>query len=189
MEKERYLFSIFNSIRTPVLVIGRDLHIFDLNKAACLQFGLKRDQAIGRYCYEIAHARSRPCFESDVPCPVQQVFETGRPTRVIHRHSLPEGKSAIEEVIASPLEDDDGRVLFVVEELRDASELLKTREVVEELRSELKTLQGILPICAGCKKIRRSDGAWESVESYIRDRSEATFTHGICPDCTEKMLP
>lgn len=58
--------------------------------------------------------------------------------------------------------------------------------VIEELRkalSEVKTLQGFLPICSICKKVRDDQGYWNQIESYIRDRSDAEFSHGICPDC------
>ncbi|GAB4547249.1 MAG: hypothetical protein Kow0063_41880 [Anaerolineae bacterium] len=50
-------------------------------------------------------------------------------------------------------------------------------------------LSGLLPICASCKKIRDDEGYWHSVEVYIRDHSEADFSHGICPDCMQKLYP
>ncbi|MFA6093350.1 MAG: phosphate/phosphite/phosphonate ABC transporter substrate-binding protein [Elusimicrobiota bacterium] len=55
--------------------------------------------------------------------------------------------------------------------------------------AEVKTLSGLLPICAECKKIRNDGGCWEQIEHYVRARSDATFTHGICPDCTKKLYP
>lgn len=54
---------------------------------------------------------------------------------------------------------------------------------------EIKTLRGIIPICASCKKIRDDDDSWQNLESYIRDHSEAEFSHGICPDCIQKLYP
>ncbi|MBI5076041.1 MAG: VUT family protein [Nitrospirae bacterium] len=63
--------------------------------------------------------------------------------------------------------------------------------VIQELRkslSEVKTLRGLLPICAGCKRIRDDKGYWNRIEEYIRDRSDAEFSHGICPDCERKTL-
>jgi GAF domain-containing protein len=47
----------------------------------------------------------------------------------------------------------------------------------------MKTIHGILPICAGCRKIRDKEGNWHSIEAYIRQRSSAEFSHGVCPDC------
>jgi PAS domain S-box-containing protein len=58
---------------------------------------------------------------------------------------------------------------------------------LQKALSEVKTLKGIFPICASCKKIRDDKGYWNQVEVYIRDHSEAEFSHGICPDCTKKL--
>ncbi len=55
--------------------------------------------------------------------------------------------------------------------------------------SETRTLRGLLPICAGCKRIRDDVGYWEHLEVYIRERSEAEFTHGLCPDCVGRYFP
>jgi hypothetical protein len=63
--------------------------------------------------------------------------------------------------------------------------------LMEELRQSIEnvqTLSGLIPICAHCKKIRNDEGYWEQVESYIRARSEAQFTHGICPCCAKEFL-
>ena len=65
--------------------------------------------------------------------------------------------------------------------------MIKEKSIVNRLLSqEVKTLTGLLPICATCKKIRDDKGYWKQIESYIRDHSEAEFSHGICPDCHEK---
>jgi uncharacterized PurR-regulated membrane protein YhhQ (DUF165 family) len=64
--------------------------------------------------------------------------------------------------------------------------------VINELKkafSEVKTLRGFLPICSMCKRIRDDKGYWNQIESYIRDHSEAEFSHGICPKCAEKHYP
>ncbi|MBI5508072.1 MAG: HAMP domain-containing protein [Deltaproteobacteria bacterium] len=67
------------------------------------------------------------------------------------------------------------------------------REVlIEELRrtlGEVKTLRGFLPICSSCKKIRSDQGYWQQIESYIRDHSQAEFSHGLCPDCARTLYP
>ncbi len=74
--------------------------------------------------------------------------------------------------------------------------LVETRkalvENIGELRralAEIKTLRGIIPICAGCKKIRDDQGFWQQVEVYVRDHSEAQFSHGLCLDCAKKLYP
>ena len=66
------------------------------------------------------------------------------------------------------------------------------RKVIAELESALariSTLRGLLPICANCKKIRDDEGYWHQVEVYLREHSEAEFTHGICPECMRKLYP
>ena len=65
-------------------------------------------------------------------------------------------------------------------------------ESVSELQTALehvKTLRGIVPICAHCKKIRDDQGYWSQVEVYVRDHSEAEFSHGICPECIKRFYP
>lgn len=62
------------------------------------------------------------------------------------------------------------------------------REIQEALAS-VKTLSGLLPICASCKKIRDDKGYWSQIETYIRAHSGAQFTHGICPECVKKLYP
>lgn len=62
-------------------------------------------------------------------------------------------------------------------------------EEKEKALQEVKILSGFLPICASCKKIRDDKGYWNQIESYIRDHSEAEFSHGICPDCAKKLYP
>lgn len=59
---------------------------------------------------------------------------------------------------------------------------------VEKNTREIKVLRGLLPICCYCKKIRDDSGYWQQMESYIRDNSEAEFTHGMCPKCAEKAM-
>jgi AmiR/NasT family two-component response regulator len=72
------------------------------------------------------------------------------------------------------------------------NDMIALRRLNEELQAALanvKTLRGLLPICASCKKIRDDEGYWQLVEVYIRDHSEADFTHGLCPDCLLKIYP
>lgn len=59
---------------------------------------------------------------------------------------------------------------------------------LEEALAHVKTLQGILPICSYCHKIRSDQEVWERIEAYITQHSEARFSHGICPTCLEKQL-
>ena len=62
-------------------------------------------------------------------------------------------------------------------------------EEKEKALSEIRVLRGFLPICASCKKIRDDQGYWNQIESYIRDHSEAEFSHSVCPDCCNRLYP
>jgi CheY-like chemotaxis protein len=60
---------------------------------------------------------------------------------------------------------------------------------LKEALDNIKTLQGLLPICAGCKNIRNDEGYWIQLESYLTSHSDLNFTHSICPDCVKKLYP
>jgi methyl-accepting chemotaxis protein len=86
---------------------------------------------------------------------------------------------------------DLARVFNEMMESRKQAEQEQSR-LIEELRrtlGEVKTLRGLLPICASCKKIRRDQGSWQQIESYIREHSEAEFSHGLCPECAKELYP
>jgi GAF domain-containing protein len=75
---------------------------------------------------------------------------------------------------------------------RQAMALLELRRASSHLAQvlqQVKTLQGLLPICAWCKRIRDDRGYWNQVENYLHERTGADFTHCICPQCLDKQLP
>jgi hypothetical protein len=69
------------------------------------------------------------------------------------------------------------------------AELESTIEHLQKALHEVKQLSGLLPICANCKKIRDSRGSWQPLEGYISAKSEATFSQGICPECSQELYP
>jgi len=95
------------------------------------------------------------------------------------------------EVLLRAMKLDGKPVLQVV--VRDITERKQNEAERDKLIQDLldalanvKSLRGLLPICASCKKIRDDKGYWSKVESYIQSHSDATFTHGLCPDCIKK---
>lgn len=60
---------------------------------------------------------------------------------------------------------------------------------LQDALANIKTLRGLLPICASCKKIRDDHGYWNQLETYIGAHSDAEFTHGLCPECARKLYP
>ena len=77
----------------------------------------------------------------------------------------------------------------IVEQKRAEEALEEERRRLQRALDEVKTLRGIVPICANCKKIRDDKGYWNQVEQYVSDHTEAQFSHGICPDCAQKLYP
>lgn len=68
-------------------------------------------------------------------------------------------------------------------------DLQETNRKLTESIANIKTLTGLLPICASCKKIRDDKGYWNQIETYVREHTEAEFTHGLCPACMHKLYP
>jgi DNA-binding response OmpR family regulator len=67
--------------------------------------------------------------------------------------------------------------------------LEKKNAELQKALDEIKVLQGFIPICASCKRIRNDEGYWEQLETYISNHSEAVFSHGCCEECARKLYP
>src|SRR4030095_8260708 len=96
----------------------------------------------------------------------------------------------------APIRDEAGQTVGNILVFRDVSERKQHEAEREKLIAELqqalasvKTLRGLLPLCPWCKQMRDDDGYWQNVEGYIQAHSDAEFTHGICPECFEKIVP
>ncbi len=106
------------------------------------------------------------------------------------------GEMYWESASISAVMDAGGQVTHFVGVKEDITERKKAEaereELIRRLESALanvKTLTGLLPICCGCKKIRDDQGYWNQVESYVAARSDARFSHGLCPDCAQRLYP
>lgn len=109
---------------------------------------------------------------------IVESFETQRITR--------DGKIIDVWATITCLKDNSGIIDSIALTERDIT------DIKNELRSkekEVKILRGFLPICASCKEIRDDKGYWHQIEEYIRDHSEAEFSHSICPKCAKKLYP
>jgi PAS domain S-box-containing protein len=107
-----------------------------------------------------------------------------------------DGGIHIVEVTASNVTSSSGKLVGRMASFIDITQKKEIETERESLISKLqdaldriKTLRGIIPICASCKKIRDDQGYWNQIESYIKDHSEADFSHGICPDCAKRLYP
>ncbi len=87
--------------------------------------------------------------------------------------------------------DFSGPTVRLMEEFADIItghlELIQANLKLEETLKDVRTLQGLIPICAQCKKIRNDKGYWQKVEVYLEEHSQARFTHGLCEDCMQKL--
>jgi hypothetical protein len=72
---------------------------------------------------------------------------------------------------------------------RERERLLEVNRSLEKSLAEISTLEGLLPICAGCKKIRDDEGKWTQIEEYISANSDVSFSHGMCPECVKEHYP
>jgi PAS domain S-box-containing protein len=98
------------------------------------------------------------------------------------------------DITLNMTETDRGKLIIVA--LRDVTErkkLLAAQETLlrklQDTLREIKVLRGLIPICAYCKKIREDSGQWTQLEEYIKEHSDADFSHGICPTCIQEHFP
>jgi PAS domain S-box-containing protein len=97
---------------------------------------------------------------------------------------------------ARAIRDGQGSIVYYEGSVEDITARKRVEQEREALIGELqqalvqvKTLRGLLPICASCKKIRDDQGYWHQVEAYVEQHSEAEFSHGLCPACAEQLYP
>lgn len=125
--------------------------------------------------------------------------------RTTHLYKHPEEKSQDETELkdgtvldrySAPAMGKDGQYYGRVWTFHDITERKQAEgereQLIKDLQkalSEVKTLQGFLPICGFCKKIRNDDGYWDQIELYISKHSDTEFSHGMCPECLEKHFP
>jgi GAF domain-containing protein len=100
------------------------------------------------------------------------------------------GTICVLDIKGNTYSDTYKELLLQFKELIEAHlQLLFTTASLQDALIQVKTLQGMLPICAHCKKIRDDQGYWQQLEAYISQRSGAKFSHGVCPDCLQEHYP
>jgi PAS domain S-box-containing protein len=137
-----------------------------------------------------------PPVADDAMEAVRDTLQTGDSNIVEYELDVPAGKLWFEGLTAPfQKKDADGKklVLWVARDITARKQAEFQREEVigqlKEALDQVKKLNRLLPICSACKKIRDDDGYWSQVEDYISQNSEIEFTHGICPDCMNKLYP
>ncbi|MGV8057926.1 MAG: PAS domain S-box protein [Smithellaceae bacterium] len=131
------------------------------------------------------------------PEDVSKELERARTKKQIHfefKHRRADGSIRDVEVYSSNIKEEGKDILHsIIHDItnRKQAEEERSRLILElrEALSQVKMLSGLIPICASCKKIRNDTGYWEQIESYIRDHSEAEFSHSFCPECAKRLYP
>ena len=118
----------------------------------------------------------------------KQLFETGDPQECELQMAKIEGTVFWAHLQATAVQDSDGRPVYRVV-MSDITKRKQDETALKKAFDQIKTLRGIIPICANCKNIRDDQGYWNQVEVYVRDHTEAEFSHGICPECITKLYP
>jgi len=181
--------NLFQNNHATLLVIDPENgRILDANPAACRYYGYSIDEITAMKITDINMLSPDQVFEEMARAKKEQRHQ------FFFRHRLKNGDVRPVEVYSGPVEIGERQLLYSI--IHDISERVKAQEEREKLivelkdaLSEIKTLSGMLPICASCKKIRNDDGYWEQLEVFIRDHSDAEFSHSICPDCVKKLYP
>jgi PAS domain S-box-containing protein len=155
--------------------------------------GFTHDEAVvhGRW-KDLIHPEDRHVFHQHMQillsgkphvCEVRIITKSGE-VRWLRNHARPVWDQAQERV---------AHIFGAARDITDRVRVEKEREwlilQLQEVLDEVKILSGLLPICASCKKIRDDEGYWQQVEVYVREHSEAEFTHSICPECAKRLYP
>jgi len=120
--KERYFRSLLYNMHEDIIVIDPDFVVTDVNNTTLITLGCSRQEAIGRYCYELLRYAEEPCDPSGGQCPLHKVFSTGRPYNCRHVHTDSDGAKVHVDILASPMTDENGNVTHVVQAMRDVTE-------------------------------------------------------------------
>jgi|WetSurMetagenome_2_1015567.scaffolds.fasta_scaffold185501_2 hypothetical protein len=199
LETAEVLQIILDSIGDAVLVALKDGWLMKMNPAAVKIFG--------RTLREAPLAEWLSLGEFSLPDEVTPLpAEEGPLVRAIRGDSFDNLELFIRNrrvpagifvsINGRPMRNSSNEVIGAVAVLRDITEQKRNAEIQETLirqyaaaLSEVKTLSGLLPICAKCKKIRDDQGYWKQIEHYISQHTEAEFSHCICPACAVDLYP
>lgn len=185
----RQLAAIVEGSDDAIVSVSLEGIITSWNKAAEAIYGYTASEAVGQPISIHVPAE----YVEEIPIMLAKI---GKGERIFHHETIrrrKNGDNVNVSLTISPVRDEQGSIVGVSAIARDITEREQARKEQEKLILELqeaitsvKTLRGMLPICAWCKNIRDDQGYWQQIETYIRDHSEADFSHGICPACARK---
>jgi PAS domain-containing protein len=190
-QSQSTLENVFQSIN-PLCITNVEYEVLQANEAYYELWPRACREGSPVRCYE---TRPGSLCATDL-CPLTQIIR-GKEEVTVESTKYEIGGQEREFIItARPFRDADGKLLGMVESFQDITYRKSLEREKEELIGKLqeslnkvKLLSGFLPICAACKKIRDDKGYWNQIEKYIKDHSEADFSHGLCPECAKKLYP
>ena len=194
LESERRFRSVVQTASDAIILADGNGNIIAWNRAAQITFGYREDEVLGQPLTMVMPERYREAHRQGIAR-----LQAGGEARVIgttvELHGMrKDGSEFPLELSIGTWQATEGTFYSGI--IRDITERKRAQEeresLIRELQAataEIKVLDGLLPICATCKKIRDDKGYWKRLEDYISDHSEATFTHGICADCARKIHP
>jgi PAS domain S-box-containing protein len=195
LAKERNLLrTLIDNLPDGIYVKDKECRKVLVNPADIRHLGYtSMVEVIGKNDFDIYPREMAEGFYADD----QSVIQTGQPVINREEYVLDEkGQKRWLLTTKLPLRDENNQIIGLVGIGRDITAQKKAEAERERLIIELqdaladvKLLSGLVPICANCKKIRDDQGYWTQIESYIQDRSDAKFSHSICPDCAKKLYP
>jgi PAS domain S-box-containing protein len=179
---------LYDFAPTGYFTLARDGTIVAVNLTGVRLVGLERAQLLNQRFGFLTAEADRPAFNAFL----EKTF--GSRGQEVCEVSLLRTNAAplfvrVQAVVSENQRECRAAVLDITD--RHTAEVERER-LIRELQTALthvKTLRGLLPICAHCKKIRNDQGYWEQIESYIDSHSDATFSHGICAECLHKYYP
>jgi len=179
--------SLVESTDDSIYLFDSEYNYIFMNKKHISRLGIKGNEYLGRPYTDFHNPEESQIFLEKL----DEVFNKGISLQFQHRSSR-NGKYFLRTL--SPIKGKDGKVAAVTVISKDINELklaeFERDKIIFELQDALqhiKTLKGLIPICAWCKNIRNDQGYWQQIESYISEHSEADFTHGICEKCLNKL--
>ena len=193
---EQWLSTTLNSIGDAVISTNAKGEIEFLNPIAENLIGWKKDRASHKKIENVIKL-THPEKGKLIQNPVLEVIKKSKKIFLEKNIFLinQKNKSIPVEINTAPILDSNENVIGAVQIIRDISERISAEQHREKLIKErkealdtVKKLEGLLPICSWCKKIYDEEGNWTQLEQYIHSHSRATFTHGMCPECSKKVM-
>jgi len=181
-----YLAAIVESSDDAIHGMKLDGTVMSWNRAAERVYGYRAGEVVGRNI-SILYPDERLDELIDTMERIKRGDHVGRSETVRLRKG---GRTVPMSVTISPMRNTEGKITgasVIARDItlrkREEQERIKLIEELTEALKRVKTLNGLLPICASCKRIRDDHGYWQQVEAYVSEHSDALFTHGICPEC------